>query len=83
MLQKVACQTHLSRHIPWYQSDGQTGPEPHGGRMRVDRESIVLLNPPYVFAFADDGHVGGWMLLEYVPNEDGRLHWKRIWWRKE
>src|SRR5215510_7230816 len=43
MLQKVTCQTHLGRHIQWYQSDWHTGTEHHVGRMRIDKD-IKLSN---------------------------------------
>ena len=39
---------------------------------------IVLLDPPYVFAAFDDGHIGGHMLLSYEISE-GKIEWKRLW----
>ena len=50
-----------------------------GGRQRFVPDEIVLLHRPYVFAYAEDGHTGGYLLLGYsvLP---GRISWRRIWW---
>ncbi|HET9326522.1 MAG TPA: hypothetical protein VFQ05_07115 [Candidatus Eisenbacteria bacterium] len=50
-----------------------------GGRMRFSRDRIILLDRPYVFAYAEDGHVGGFVLLAYNVKPD-RISWRRIWW---
>jgi hypothetical protein len=51
-----------------------------GGTMVfVPGEHIVLLERPYVFAQYSDGHVGGYMLLEYAVDPPGTIAWKRLW----
>ena len=51
-----------------------------GGTMIfVPGEHIVLLERPYVFAQYSDGHVGGYMLLEYAVDPPGTISWKRLW----
>jgi len=50
-----------------------------GGTMRIDDESIVLLNPPYAFATFEDGHVGGSLLAKYSIKPGGRIEWARLW----
>lgn len=42
-------------------------------------ENIVLLNRPYVFAEFDDGHIGGFMFLEYSVGPGQQVVWKRLW----
>ncbi len=44
-------------------------------------EDIVLLQPSFVFARFEDGHIGGAMLLEYEVLDGGRISWKRLWSR--
>jgi hypothetical protein len=49
-----------------------------GGTMRFyDKESWIL-NDKWVFAYFEDGHIGGHMLLEYNVNENGKINWKRL-----
>lgn len=51
-----------------------------GGTMVfVPGEHIVLLERPYVFAQYSDGHVGGYMLLEYAVDSTRAITWKRLW----
>jgi hypothetical protein len=56
-------------------------PGVHGGTMRIEDESIVLLEPPYAFTGFDDGHIVGFMLLAYSVKPDGRIEWTRLWAR--
>ncbi len=49
-----------------------------GGTMRFyDKESWIL-NNKWVFAYFEDGHYGGFMLLEYNVADNGKINWKRI-----
>ena len=50
-----------------------------GGTMGFyyDKE-IWVLNNKWVFAYFDDGHYGGHMLLEYNVADNGKINWKRI-----
>ncbi len=49
-----------------------------GGTMRFyDKESWIL-NNKWVFAYFEDGHYGGYMLLEYNVADNGKINWKRI-----
>jgi len=50
-----------------------------GGTMRFNE--IVLLQPSFVFAEFDDGHIDGAMLLEYEVLDQARVSWKRLWSR--
>jgi hypothetical protein len=50
-----------------------------GGTMRIQEDSIVLLEPPYAFAGFDDGHVVGSMLVKYSVKPGGRIEWERLW----
>jgi len=54
-----------------------------GGTMRIEDESIVLLERPYAFARFDDGHIGGSMLLQYSVLSGGRVDWQRLWASRE
>jgi hypothetical protein len=55
-----------------------------GGTMYiVPDEKIVLLNPPYVFAEFEDGHIGGTMLVEYTVLPGPQIQWKRLWAARE
>ena len=44
-------------------------------------DEIDLLQPSFVFAKFDDGHIDGEILLEYEVSADGRVAWKRLWSR--
>jgi len=49
-----------------------------GGTMEFyDKESWVL-NNKWVFAYFEDGHYGGYMLLEYNVTDNGKITWERI-----
>jgi hypothetical protein len=54
-------------------------PGVHGGTMRIQENSIVLLAPPYAFAEFDDGHIVGSMLVAYSVKPGGRIEWTRLW----
>jgi hypothetical protein len=55
-----------------------------GGTMYiVPDDKIVLLNPPYVFAEFEDGHIGGTMLVEYTVLPGPQIQWKRLWAARE
>jgi hypothetical protein len=47
-----------------------------GGTM--DFYEIHVLTPRWVLAYFEDGHVGGYMLLEYDVSEDGKVSWELI-----
>lgn len=48
-----------------------------GGTMGFqDPRDIHVLTTRLVRAYADDGHIVGWMLLEFTPGKDGALAWK-------
>jgi len=51
-----------------------------GGTMGFyHRQEHVLLPSPYVFAYFEDGHIGGRMLLSYDVDPGPRIRWKRLW----
>lgn len=50
-----------------------------GGTMRIEDDSIVLLDPPYAFATFDDGHIVGYLLAEYSIKPGGQIEWSRLW----
>jgi hypothetical protein len=39
-------------------------------------DNIRILNSRWVFAYFEDGHVRGSMLLQYEVEQGGRIHWK-------
>jgi hypothetical protein len=50
-----------------------------GGTMGFyDENSIHVLNYKWIYAYFEDGHIGGEMLLEYNILEDGKINWKVI-----
>jgi hypothetical protein len=50
-----------------------------GGTMGFyDENSIHVLNYKWIYAYFEDGHIGGEILLEYNILEDGRINWKVI-----
>jgi len=66
-------------------SDLQEHPEliPHsgvlGGTMAFGfPRKIHVLTDRYVLAYFEDGHIAGWMLLEYQVARGGRITWRRI-----
>ena len=49
-----------------------------GGTMGFyDRDNIYVLSDKWVFAYFDDGHINGYMLLSYSIN-NGTISWKVI-----
>lgn len=54
-------------------------PGVHGGTMYFVPESIVLLQPHFVFAKFEDGHIGGSIFLEYEIVGAAQVKWKRLW----
>lgn len=49
-----------------------------GGTMRFyDTESRVL-NNKWVYAYFEDGHYSGYMLLEYTVSDKGKISWENI-----
>jgi hypothetical protein len=50
-----------------------------GGTMNFYFESkIWVLTKKWVLAYFEDGHTGGYLLLEYEVAEDGRIKWKTV-----
>jgi hypothetical protein len=50
-----------------------------GGTMGFySTEDIWILNNKWVFAEFDDGHIGGFLLLEYQVSNTGKISWKKI-----
>jgi hypothetical protein len=49
----------------------------HGGKMGFYfHDGIHILNEKWVFAYFEDGHMAGALLLKYEINEDGSLGWE-------
>jgi cell division protein FtsL len=66
-------------------ADLQDQPEliPHegvlGGTMAFGfPEKIHVLTEHYVLAYFEDGHIGGWMVLEYSVARGGRISWRVV-----
>lgn len=66
-------------------ADLQKHPElvPHkgvlGGTMAFGfPEKIHVLTNRYVLAYFEDGHIAGWMLLEYAVSKGGKIFWRVI-----
>lgn len=49
-----------------------------GGTMRFYERYIWVLNQKWVFAYFEDGHINGYLLLEYNVENNGKIKWKRI-----
>jgi hypothetical protein len=49
-----------------------------GGTMRFYEKEIRILTNKWVLAYFEDGHIGGYLLLEYDISNDGKINWKRI-----
>jgi len=50
-----------------------------GGTMSFYSESkIWILTNKWVLAYFEDGHNGGYLLLEYEVTNDGRIKWKTV-----
>jgi hypothetical protein len=42
------------------------------------KNEIRVLTNKWVLAYFEDGHYGGYLLLEYLVNSNGKITWKRI-----
>lgn len=50
-----------------------------GGTMGFySRKEIWILNNKWVFAYFEDGHTSGYLLLEYIITDEGTINWERI-----
>jgi len=49
-----------------------------GGTMDFYEREVWILNKKWVFAYFEDGHYGGYLLLEYNVTDDGKILWKVI-----
>lgn len=50
-----------------------------GGTMNFYSESqIWILTKKWVLAYFEDGHNGGYLLLEYEVTKDGKIKWKNV-----
>lgn len=49
-----------------------------GGTMRFYDREIWILNKKWAFAYFEDGHYGGYLLLEYNVTDTGKIYWIKI-----
>lgn len=49
-------------------------------RMVFVPDKLVLLEPPHVFAYAENRHSGGYVLLAYDVRPGPRIRWRKLWW---
>jgi hypothetical protein len=49
-----------------------------GGTMRFYEGYTWVLNEKWAFAYFEDGHISGYLLLEYEVENNGKINWKRI-----
>jgi len=49
-----------------------------GGTMRFYDDEIWILNNKWVYAYFEDGHYGGYLLLEFNVADDGKINWNKI-----
>lgn len=49
-----------------------------GGTMKFYESESHVLNNKWVFAYFEDGHVSGNMLLKYEVADDGKITWTKI-----
>ena len=49
-----------------------------GGTMRFWPTGIHILTSKWVFAYFEDGHIGGHMIFEYKVSNDGKIYWRVI-----
>jgi hypothetical protein len=50
-----------------------------GGTMNFyDDSKIWVLTKKWVLAYFEDGHVAGYLLLEYEITQGGKIHWKTV-----
>ncbi len=54
--------------------------DPSGARRAFPADRIILLGSPYVFAYADNGKNGGFVLLAYDVRPGPRVRWRKLWW---
>ena len=72
----------LSNPVSTLKSDLMQHPEliPYkgvlGGNMRFYREHIYILTSHWALAYFDDGHIAGYMLLNFQIGADGNIQWK-------
>ncbi|HOC82171.1 MAG: hypothetical protein BWY01_01758 [Synergistetes bacterium ADurb.Bin155] len=51
----------------------------HGGTMKIYDPSLVwFAGPRWCVAWAEDGHIGGFMLLRFDEDDDGNLEWRLL-----
>ncbi|MBN2858470.1 MAG: hypothetical protein JXN63_08730 [Candidatus Delongbacteria bacterium] len=50
-----------------------------GGRMGFYSENGIRIINHWVFAYFEDGHIGGYMVLEYKVAQGGRISWKVLY----
>lgn len=49
-----------------------------GGTMRFYENESRILNNKWVYAYFEDGHYSGYMLLEYDVTDNGKISWEKI-----
>jgi len=50
-----------------------------GGTMAFyDKNEIWVLTDKWVFAYFDDGHISGYLLLQYFVHDNGKITWQKI-----
>lgn len=49
-----------------------------GGSMQFSSDDIYILSDRWVRAYFDDGHMVGWVTLEYTVSDGGKITWKVI-----
>jgi len=50
-----------------------------GGTMNFySEEQILVLTKKWVLAYFEDGHICGYLLLEYEVTKDGKIEWKAL-----
>ena len=66
--------SHLQKHSELIPYKGI-----YGGKMGFyDRDEIWVLTNKWVFAYFEDGHNGGYLLLKYDVSDYGKIHWEKI-----
>ncbi|HOG14036.1 MAG TPA: hypothetical protein PLY39_02655 [Synergistales bacterium] len=51
----------------------------HGGTMKIYDPSLVwFAGPRWCVAWAEDGHIGGFMLLRFEEDDDGNPQWRLL-----
>ena len=49
-----------------------------GGVMHFYESGIYVLTPKWVYAYFEDGHIAGRMLLEYQVSDEGKISWRVV-----